>query len=452
MFANYLFLSTNVAVAFVFPTLTNLSLSVDFGAGVTLDTTGTPSMSALAGQNSTTLNSTQATKSKQPSIATIQLNGKQGGTFGSGSTRVLVSDAFLNTTYNTSFSSVVVTRCSGNASYIVSNTAFKPDGSLSYYMAKATSDDQLYFDTMSQVVDGSSAPSGVFNMLGKAGSSIDLFNYNGVIATLSMGYLRWNTRRTGNMNVSGAVYTGAREGNQYVFAGDMYRHLEGKSMSKTEQLALVEKLNADYNIFDASYQAYKNINFIFHGNSICSGVNSQTRTYPAVVGQLLKSGNCWNFGDSGRSTTQLNTLASGNVDISFDPTATKNILIFNEGINDLKNGVSELTAYNNIKTYCQNRKTANPGLIIVVVGLTNRTDVGSPAQYEIDRVSVNNRIAAAKSAGETWIDVFSRVDLNSNLNPVNTTYYGADGVHPNNAGAVVWGNTVFASLLTILTS
>lgn len=448
MIANYLFLATNVAVAFVFPPLTTLSLSVDFGAGVTLDTTGTPSMSALAGQNSTTLNSTQATKTKQPSIAAAQLNGKQGGTFGSGSTRVLVSDPFLNTTFNTSFSSVTVNRCSGNTGYIVTNTAFKPDASLSFYMAKALADDQLYFDTMGQVVDAGG--SGVFNMLGKAGSSIDFFNYDGVTATLGMGYLRWNTRRTGNMNVSGAVFTGARETNQYVFAGDMYRHIVGKSMSRAEQLALVEKLNADNGIYDASHQAYKNVNFIFQGNSICYGVNSQTRSYPAVVGQLLKSGNCHNFGDSGKTTPQLNTLATGNVDIVFDPTATKNILILNEGINDLKAGVNELTAYNNIKTYCQNRKIANPSLIIVVVGLTNRTDVGNPAQYEIDRVAVNNRIAAARSAGETWVDVFSRVDLNSSLNPVNTTFYGADGVHPNNAGAIIWANTVFASLLTIL--
>jgi len=448
MFGNYFLLATNLVSSFPFPTLPTLALSVRSYVGATLDNIGTPSFASLAPQNSTSTTASQVTKAKQPTISATLLNGKAGMTSTAGSGRGLVTSPFLDATYNTSFFVANVGRTVSNTGFAVSCGFVKPNATISFYLAKNQANDQLYFDSLSQIVDVTG--SGLFQMLTKSGYNIQGFNWNGTIATLFSGYISWNTRRTGNMNVDGVAFLGSRDNQSFVWPGDLFDHDVSKSLTRGEIMAYIDNLNSVHNIYEPADQVYRNVNFIFDGNSICYGFNSSIRTYPAAVAQLLKSGRFWNEGDPGKVTTFLNTAAATRTDLDFDPTAGKNILIFNEGINDLKFGATGAQAYQNIKTYCQNRKIANPGLRILVCGLTARSDVGNVPQYEVNRLSVNNSIATALSAGETWIDGFARVDLNADLNSLSATFYSADGVHPNNAGCLIWANIVFNALLPIL--
>lgn len=184
-------------------------------------------------------------------------------------------------------------------------------------------------------------------------------------------------------------------------------------------------------IHDRSNNSYTH-NIVIEGNSIARALGVDP-----VLNTGLSQYNSINMAKDGWTTTDLQTVGVAQIDSLYEPSlGVKNILVVLEIGNDLGLNASrtDAQAYNNLKTYCQARKTKG-WQIVVVTCLPRKTGVAANlnANFETYRLSVNQMIRDAKIANETWLNAVADIGANATIgasaNTLNTSLY-YDGIHP----------------------
>jgi lysophospholipase L1-like esterase len=189
---------------------------------------------------------------------------------------------------------------------------------------------------------------------------------------------------------------------------------------------------------------------VYDGNSMTVGLGVSVN-YPLVCGGLIgrTSYISISVAISGYTTTQLASDASVRVEGLYtnNQYIAKRICCFWEGTNELYFGVSAATAYANIVTYCQARRTA--GWKVVILTILPRSNAGLPVDWETSRQTVNANIIANWA---TFADALADVAADSRIGDAgdsdNTTYY-LDKVHMTVSGYAIVAPIVAAAIATV---
>jgi lysophospholipase L1-like esterase len=171
------------------------------------------------------------------------------------------------------------------------------------------------------------------------------------------------------------------------------------------------------------------------GNSLTAGQGA-TSTNLNYVGRMQSNlGGGWlvvNCGVGAQTTTAMINDASGEIDSRMSFLSDKKIVCAWEIGNELYYGVNRDTAYNNFLAYCNARRAV--GWKVVVGTITPRTIAAVPANFETDRLYVNNLLRTNYlSFADALADVGSDATIGQTGQSDNTTYY-TDKVHFTDAG------------------
>lgn len=179
-----------------------------------------------------------------------------------------------------------------------------------------------------------------------------------------------------------------------------------------------------------------NKRIICHGNSLTYGAsttNPATKSYPGLLQAepniVALNGKVYNKGVNGQTTPQMIANGAAEVDSLYDSTV-RTILIGWEGGNDLANNIITGTeAYNNLVTYYNARRTANPRIKIIAITIPYRDQTlfthssgKSDATYNAERLIMNNLLITNYTA-------FSDAILDLATKPGFTAYNAGDGLY-----------------------
>lgn len=177
----------------------------------------------------------------------------------------------------------------------------------------------------------------------------------------------------------------------------------------------------------------KTVNLTLDGNSLTAYAG-----YPEKLPALYKPAYIYtqrSFALAGQTTAQMNADAATQINKPEHIDKTYNIIYVWEGINDLYLGATVQQAYDNLKTYCLNRRAY--GFKVLIGTLTPRTNAGTYANYEADRLSVNVKLRTNwYDFADGIVDIGGDELLGITGASNNTTYY-VDLVHMTNAGNVI---------------
>jgi lysophospholipase L1-like esterase len=199
-------------------------------------------------------------------------------------------------------------------------------------------------------------------------------------------------------------------------------------------------------------------NIVVDGNSLACGY-SGTTAYPMYDGMLAASpsingSDYLNVATSGIVTSALTSRAATTVDslLNAGLATNRKILLIWEITNDLATGVQTAAgAYANIKAYCQARRTAGWGKIVVFTCLP-RSNAGLRAGFETDRQTVNTNIVT-NAVAEGWADYVADIGADATIGVAgasdNATYY-PDKIHLTNAGVAIAKTYVTAAMNAVL--
>lgn len=192
-------------------------------------------------------------------------------------------------------------------------------------------------------------------------------------------------------------------------------------------------------------------NIVIDGNSLAVGFSGTTNKAceQAVIDAGFTVYDYVNRARSGAATQTLIMESNYKVDMLYESATSKNVVIFWEGINDIWFGSNDTTAYNNLKSYCQDR--VNHGWKVVLGTLTPATRYSGT--QETYRMSVNTMIRDAKAANETWLHAVADVGGDATIGvtgaAASATYY-SDGLHLTNAGHAIASTYFKDALLSVL--
>jgi hypothetical protein len=131
---------------------------------------------------------------------------------------------------------------------------------------------------------------------------------------------------------------------------------------------------------------------VIDGNSLAVGLGS---TFGGYAKMLVDSGySVSNCAVSGQTTAQMISNASDVDGFITEPGRT--LLVVDEVTNDLWYGAEVDSAYERLVRYCDQRKAANPGLRILVITPTPRSNAGTPSSFESNRVALIEKIKRGK--------------------------------------------------------
>jgi len=456
----------------------NKEINFDFG-NVKLDNNPPISVNELSDISGKNRNASQTLKTKQPIYKVNSINGKAGATFGSG--RNLVTTNFFDATWNKSFTSFTVSKMAAQNAICVPYSVTNTGGTYQHWTQRSGSNDNfLAWSVGISGTDGIKTVS-MYHKPRADGAAIEMFDYNGSVRTIRVGYLEQKTWSIGDLNIVNGLTIGSREGGQYPFIGDINATQILKGSTQDEQNKIIDELNDKYQIYTNDDKKYfGKVVVCFDGHSIANGWNTEgalMKNYANKVIQALGSGTFWNTAMPAKDTIYLNNQALARVDSIFTKKTypengiTKNmnnILVYYEATNSINlQKLSGLQTFNNVKMYCLARKAVNPELKIVLIpcGPIAPTPKSTPEETEIERLKVeryeterldyNARILTAFNAGETWINGYPRVDLDDRINIWNAIFYnnssGADYVHPNSTGHQIIADILLPVLLGLIT-
>lgn len=195
---------------------------------------------------------------------------------------------------------------------------------------------------------------------------------------------------------------------------------------------------------------------ICDGDSITEGAGSlgpgnTGATYPAqMYTNDFPTYDMVNAAVGGLKVTDLIARAA-DIDALYDTNRTRNIIAVLIGSNDLAQGVTSATLYDNIVLYCQARRTTGFKVVVVTIlprGTAAAGGVGSA--YDNNRLAVNTLIrtnwatfadALADAGGDATIGTVAAAD--------GATYYSTDHIHLIDAGHTVLKNLVKTAILTL---
>lgn len=191
-----------------------------------------------------------------------------------------------------------------------------------------------------------------------------------------------------------------------------------------------------------------NAEIIADGNSYTQG-NGYT-PYSTVIMTLSpfssNGSTMANFGVGGQTTIEMLADQSSQI-LSRYTSGHANIILFQEGGNDLYFNGDVTSAFDNIKTYCLNARTV--GYKIIISTLIHRDQTTSfgdtPTEYNDKIDSLNADLIADSS----FYDGIIRPDLESIFNTYTSGGYDADKVHPNQTGQNLYA-ALYAAAMQIL--
>jgi lysophospholipase L1-like esterase len=191
---------------------------------------------------------------------------------------------------------------------------------------------------------------------------------------------------------------------------------------------------------------------VFDGDSLTNGTGSlpynnfpNSNDYPSqVVAGLDPKGSYYNVGVGGETVAQMIINAPTVVDTKLAAGAN-NIVCFAGGTNDLQGTDSASTTYSRIVTYCQARQAA--GWKVIVSTITPRSDAGTPADFDMQRQSLNTSIRSNWATFANGLaDIGGDATMGISGDEANTQYYNGDLVHHSPNGYAVRASYVLAAL------
>jgi len=155
-----------------------------------------------------------------------------------------------------------------------------------------------------------------------------------------------------------------------------------------------------------------------------------------------------NYGVAGQTCATMITNGATKVDPLYSASRNQNICVCFAGTNDMAiGGVSAATAIARLSQYCSDRRSA--GWKVVVCTILPRGD----NDIETRRATVNADILASVGV---YSDAVANVAGDSRIGDSgdedDLTYYSADTVHPNAAGAAVIAGIVQAAIESLAAS
>lgn len=183
---------------------------------------------------------------------------------------------------------------------------------------------------------------------------------------------------------------------------------------------------------------------VYEGDS-----QSYDPNYPAQVSAHLSAPAVRaNVSTGGQTLAQMITDGPTQVDALFRSANMHNVCVIWGGTNDMFFGASGATAYSRIVTYCQARRAAGFG--VVVLTALPRSDSGTPGGYEAERLAFN---ASVRSNWATFADALSDIALDSRIgdagDETNATYFQGDLVHLNSTGTQIAADITYLALRSI---
>lgn len=461
----------------IIPIKVNTEIKFDVGISRILNNNLPISVSDFLDISGKNRNASQTLKSNQPIYQANSINGQPGATFGVG--RNLTTPAFFDATYNKSFTSFVVSKMAVQNAICVPYSATNTGGTYQHWTQRSDSNDNFF--AWSVGVSGTDGIKTVsMHYTPKSdGAAIEMFDYNGSVRTIRVGYLEQKTWATGDLNIANGLTVGSREGVQYPFRGDINAIQITKGSTKSEQNQIIDELNNKYQIYtDDDKKYFGKVVACFDGHSIAFAWNTRNtnKCFASLIMKRLGSGTYWNTAQPAKSTAHLTTQAVSRVDPIFSQKtfidngiakAMNNIYTYYEATNSinlfLMTGEQTFQA---VKNHMLARIAANPDLktILIPCGPQAPTPKSTQAEtdaealriarYETERLDYNARILTAFNAGETWISRYPRVDLDPRINTWNATFYnntsGKDYIHPNEAGHQVMADIIFPDFYSLI--
>lgn len=202
-------------------------------------------------------------------------------------------------------------------------------------------------------------------------------------------------------------------------------------------------------------------NLVFDGDSLTEGYGltiPPDAKYPdqvvAPLGYAVDQ--LWNVAVGGQTAANRTSAAPTVVDPKYKTNGAPQIVIFWAGTNDLYFGTSAATTYARIVAYATARKAA--GWRVVLLTILPRSNIGTPAGFEVARQSVNDSLLTDFSTatgeagiwtGAAYADYLVHVGGDSTIGDAgdenNATYY-ADTIHPTAAGHAIMASIIIAAL------
>ena len=185
---------------------------------------------------------------------------------------------------------------------------------------------------------------------------------------------------------------------------------------------------------------------VFEGDSITDptqGVAAASKYYWVAQSAISPFVQGANLAVSGSAVADLVTRGA-TADGYFKTTRAKNIEFVFIGANDAA-GLGATAFVANLKSYCLARKTATPGLKIVLATLLPQTTAG----FNAVRDAVNPLIKADPSFWDAIADFAADPTMGCDSCAANTTYY-SDGEHPTAAGHAILGPIARAAIQSVL--
>jgi lysophospholipase L1-like esterase len=191
-----------------------------------------------------------------------------------------------------------------------------------------------------------------------------------------------------------------------------------------------------------------NANIIADGNSYVQG-NGYTpfSTLLMAMAPFTTNGaTMQNFGVSGQTTGQMLNDQSSQV-LSLYSAGKANVILFQEGGNDIYFNGNVDSAIARVKRYCDNARAA--GFKVIVSALIYRDQATSfgdtPASYNTKIDQFNSALVGDAS----FYDGIIRPDLEAVFSTYTSGGYDADKVHPNDTGQQKYAELYRAALLAL---
>ncbi|MES2382479.1 MAG: GDSL-type esterase/lipase family protein [Bacteroidota bacterium] len=184
---------------------------------------------------------------------------------------------------------------------------------------------------------------------------------------------------------------------------------------------------------------------VFDGNSLfnrstsntTSGFGAPLACYSAMTGTKPPISY---YALGGRTVAQLITEFGTKIAPYIHP---NDIVVFNEATNSLQGLQNPDSVYNQIIRY-RNLVRAK-GAKIIVLTLTARTTAAGYANFEIDRLYLNNLINTG-GAFDGICDTGNDSHFNSPVAALSATYYDPDGLHFTSTGYTLYGQLIQATI------
>lgn len=212
-------------------------------------------------------------------------------------------------------------------------------------------------------------------------------------------------------------------------------------------------VTADVLLAESVIYPKNTIQIVCDGNSLTSGQGSTGgNTYPAQLAALIPGSaigrtlEMLNLGVGGATTAQR--AAADATHAYANPYACA---VLWEATNDLYVNDDLTGAISRYVAWC-NQVRAD-GYAVVACTVLPRSNVGTPAGFEANRISFNTYVRNNYSAfAEALADIAANTDIGEAGDETNATYYSGDNVHLSNAGYAIVAQIVLDALTPLVTN